>query len=322
MSAQSNANDEIDLFFLFKKIKGAFKSIIIAGFRGVDFLIRNWLILLILAIVGAIAGYFLTDASQEKMKSKAIVQINFEAVDYVYDAINVLNGKIIEEDSVFLRNNGFKLKELSKLEISPIVDVTGVINQYENNSSYRILETLFKNLTIEEEDVAIENFFTNRYKKFEIDLVFSSKSTNQTIDKFITYLNSNPLYNDFKAVALENYKEHIKFNDKAIQQIDNSISSYSNSDFKENQIFIDKDLNGLFKTKRALQLDSELVKSNIVLEQDIVVVLNKPTLTKVDTGVSKNKMVKYPFILISIFILGAVLINVYRKTRNFVLENE
>ena len=54
----ANSNDEIDLGLIFRKIQEGFRSLLVLGYKGVQFIFKHWIALLIIIIAGAVAGQF------------------------------------------------------------------------------------------------------------------------------------------------------------------------------------------------------------------------------------------------------------------------
>ena len=81
---------------------------------------RNIVWVGILFVLGVGLGFYL-DKTTKVYEHQIIVTPNFGSNSYLYSKVNLLKSKIAEEDTVFLKNIGFKnVKDISKIEIKPI----------------------------------------------------------------------------------------------------------------------------------------------------------------------------------------------------------
>ena len=141
-------NQDIDLRVLYRKTRGSFKKIAVLLFRAMAFFTRNYLVLAGLLILGLILGYFLQKVTNNERETEIIVHANVESVTYVYDAINLLEMKIKERDTLFLNDLGISIKGKNKLKsiaISPIINVRDILDKYRpysDNQTVLLLENV------------------------------------------------------------------------------------------------------------------------------------------------------------------------------------
>lgn len=102
-SPQNNDSQEIDLSQISRKIGGFFDGIIFNIFRIIFFLKRNIVLVGILLVLGAGLGYFL-DKTNKNYENQIVVIPNFDSVDYLYSKIELINSKVKEGDTIFLKN--------------------------------------------------------------------------------------------------------------------------------------------------------------------------------------------------------------------------
>jgi len=133
-SPQINPNDqEIDLSQLSKKIGDKIQSFIDWLFDGILFIRRNIIIIGVLFIIGAGLGFYL-DSKTKIYDHQVIVTPNFGSTDYLYSKIFLINSKIKEGDTLFLKQIGIKNpKKFTSIEVEPIVDVYRFINNSAQN---------------------------------------------------------------------------------------------------------------------------------------------------------------------------------------------
>ena len=99
---QTNDDHEIDLVRISQKINTFFKSINRGIFNVIQFFVRNWIVVLLLIVVGFSIGNLL-DKMEKKFDNQIIVKPNFESVDYLYSKIDLLESKIEQHDTNFFR---------------------------------------------------------------------------------------------------------------------------------------------------------------------------------------------------------------------------
>ncbi len=135
----TSSNDEIDLGQLFQMIGRGFNRI----FRGLLsvflYFKRNAIILVVLAILGALTGFGLNQIVSKKMKSEVIVSPNLESKNYLYDVVAELQANIKAKDTVFFKSLGIDVEKLKDFEI----EVTPV-----SGSNKKNLETEMKYLEL------------------------------------------------------------------------------------------------------------------------------------------------------------------------------
>ena len=94
--------EELDIIVLIEKLKFMLLSIFLQIFRRTRQFLSSWKQLLAIILSGIALGYFLTDKDTPAAKEATIlVKINFDAGNYVYDAVDMINLKISSEDSEF-----------------------------------------------------------------------------------------------------------------------------------------------------------------------------------------------------------------------------
>jgi hypothetical protein len=309
-------SDEIDLDSLLGKINDFFRSIVVTCFNGINYVLKNWLILLILAILGAGLGYFSTDESQLPQKAKLIVRTNYDSAEYAYSALDLLFEKSKVKDLDFLGKNGFRTDsiEIRKIEIAPIINFNDITSKYDPND--RNLETILKNVDFEEEEDKT-NSFKSAYKYHTIEFTLSPAATNETIDNVLQYLNSQKLIKELARVGKLNIAETLERNQETFGQINQILDDYSKGQplpSSSSQIFVvDKNFNisHVLQLKMNLQEETELLRQELVFADNVIVRLNDHSVFTENPGILGNKMFLYPVFLIFIFLFVSWLRHVY-----------
>ena len=321
MSINENQG-EIDIIVLFKKIQATFVKIIIFFFKWAKYLIIQWKAFLFLILFGAILGFFSESQNNSDKEASVLLKVNFDAVNYVYDAVSLINQKIEANDISFFNEIGFSSEELNvfELTISPIVNLQEIIN--DETFKANEIKTLFENLTFED-NLSMTNSFISNYKYHTLTCSFSPTADSQTIDVIIDYLNTNSLFTELKLRKMNSFSDRIESNEKAINQIDAIILKYtneiSNSSNKDSQFYVDnKDIrpNDLINTKIELTKEIEILKEEKIYSNNTVVVVNNSNLMIETSSIKSNKIIYYPLLLCFIFII----IQVLRKTYSW-LDN-
>ncbi|PUU67665.1 hypothetical protein DBB36_22760, partial [Flavobacterium sp. WLB] len=131
---QNNTDHEIDLFLISKSIGRFFDRINTAIFRSIQFLIRNWIIVVTLLLFGFGLGWYF-DSSKKSFQNEIVVSPNFGSVDYLYSKIDLIDSKINAGDTIFLKNvvGISHPKAIKKIEIKPISDAFKFVEDREQN---------------------------------------------------------------------------------------------------------------------------------------------------------------------------------------------
>ena len=114
MSTNSPKNaeeQEVDLALISQKVKGFFQSMNDFVFNMIDFILRNKIILGTLFVLGVGIGIYL-DKTNKTYDHQLVVTPNFGSADYLYAKIDLIDAKIKENDTVFLK--GIVIEEPSK----------------------------------------------------------------------------------------------------------------------------------------------------------------------------------------------------------------
>ena len=263
-------------------------------------------------------GYVAENITEKEPAKEAsiLLRINFDAGNYVYDAISLINQKIEAEDEDFFTND-MKFNEdevLKEISIKPIIDLKDILKDEINANEIR---TLFENLEFED-NLAMTEGFRSDYEYHILDLNISSSASNSSLKKIIDYFNTNPLFIGLKERRLQSISNTIFNNEQTINQIDKLIEKYSSADNFEkstSQLYIDNKTylpNELIKIKITLEEQNEELKGERILSTETVMVVNDTSLLIEKKGLRDNKVIYYPTLLVLAFILGGVILKLYR----------
>ena len=306
--------EELDIIVLIEKLKFMLLSIFLQIFRRSRQFLSSWKQLLAIILSGIALGYFLTDKDTPAAKEATIlVKINFDAGNYVYDAVDMINLKISSEDSEFFAQE-MKLNKdetIDEVSISPVIDIKDIMAKDVKANEIR---ALFENLEYED-GFSVTEGFKSDYDYHFIKVGVSNNSSISTVNKIIDYFNDNPLFTELRERNLQRISSIILDNEQTIMQIDKLLNYYI-SDTKTNssQLYIDnKDVrpNELIKTKITLQNENQELKRENLTTKETVMLINEANILIENNSISSNKMVYYPVLFLLIYIIVSIIISLY-----------
>ena len=306
--------EELDIIVLIEKIKLMFLSVCLQIFRRSKNFLSEWKRLLAVIVAGVLLGYFLTDNDKPSSKEATVlVKINFDAGNYVYDTVDLINLKISSEDTDFFTQE-IKLNEdetIDEVSISPVIDIKDIMAKDIQANEIR---ALFENLEYED-GFSVTEGFKSDYDYHFIKVNVSNNSSIETINKVIDYFNNNPLFAELKERNLQRISSIISDNEQTIKQIDKLLEYYTTETSANNsQLYIDnKNLrpNELIKTKITLQSENQELKRESLTSKETVITINESNVLIENNSLASNKMVYYPFLFLLIYLIVSVLIGLY-----------
>lgn len=329
--AQNNS-EEIDLGNVFNKIKDITNKILVRVYHGILFLFRHWWKLLILVIIGGLIGHFLSKNEKTNKEAVLIVQNNFDSTDYVYVAVNQLNQKLKERDTVFLKEEGFRTDTIviRSIEIEPIVNLIDLLDK-SNNSDLRYVETFIENANYKDELLTSE-LFMHEYLFHKILINTSSSASKKDIEQILKYLNNNEVFNSIKDIVNEESKVLIEQHKETVASINKILESQVNQRSKENEskellVSMGTDYTDLYQLvysknstlSKIVEIETELTKYD-----NVVSLINKPVLVDAKEAFGNKKLLfalLFPFLYISFFIVRKVFIKLKTISENLEIKN-
>jgi len=256
----STNNDEIDLGQLFQLIGRAFQKLfnfIGSIFNGIFhaiilfllFLQKNFLVLAISLVVGAVAGFILDTIKTEKFVSKMVVEPNFNSVQQLYNNIDFYNDLAKAEDSLALST----ALDLESGEAASIHQI--FVDSYsDENQKIKLFDEFIRELdstTVKALDYEsyLKNFNSLDARFHQITVI----STNNTIAKKMQpALISSISANDY-------FKLQKRINDENLALQDSII---------KNQLVEVDSLQALYKTVLVKEADKPMQGTNISLAEN------------------------------------------------------
>ncbi|WP_297760160.1 hypothetical protein [uncultured Muriicola sp.] len=308
----TSSNDEIDLGQLFQMIGKGFNRI----FRGLLSLFlyfkRNAIILIVLAILGALTGFGLNQIVSKKMKSEVIVSPNLQSKNYLYDVVAELQANIEAKDTVFFKSLGIDVEKIKDFEIE-VAPVSGS-NKKNLETEMKYLELLqsFENSGSISDIVRAEILDKSSLDQ-RITFFYKDASLGDTYARILMeYINSNTYYKEIVKTNTENAQDRIKKNDSVVQQINVLITNYSKKMLTENnttegRIVLDNEqqLNvpELFTLKNNLIRDTESKKLELERQKDAITIINFGKPQRILKPLYQKNIFLFPLVYIGIFFL-------------------
>ena len=279
-----------------------------------EFLKRNMLWLLTLAVIGVGLGFW-ADSTQKTYDHKIMLIPNFGSVDYLYEKVTLLDAKRKEKDSVFLQSIGLPISaKMGALKIEPILDPYTFVRKSEMNFDlFKLLSDNGEPAKIVEDPVTSKHYtmhmlsFSTRYK-------ISHKTV---VAPLVGYFNDSDYFTQIRKEYVQHVDKRFAANERTISQIDNFLDGISSGTGSAASVYINENtqLNDVIQTKSRLvneqgELLIEKVNiSNVIKESDSILnIENRESLN------GKMKLV-LPVLFIGLFLFVTLLKNFYKSQR-------
>lgn len=313
----SNQYDDKEINFsdLSKSVGSMFSRLNRFIFTSIQFFLRNAIILIILLVVGVGLGIYLDKT--RVYEHQIIVSPNFGSVDYLYSSVELINSKIKQQDTVFLKSIGIaNPTKLLAIEISPIVDVYKFVNRTGKEIDFQMLKLMAENGDMKK---IVEDPTTARnYSTHSITFSTRDKTTSQaTVEPLMKFLNSSEFYKKVQQQTLRNVELKMETNARTVAQIDGFLDELARSDAsttRTSAVYVNENrqLNDVIRTKDDFLQEQAYLRLELVgydkIVKDNTVIINKG---------SKSGKMKFiiPFILIMIFLAVTLFISFYKFQR-------
>ena len=317
ITPQNSDSQEIDLSQISKKIGSFFDGIVFNIFRLIFLLKRNIVLVGLLLIIGGGLGYFF-DKNFKSYDNQIMVMPNFESTDYLYSKVALLNSKIKEGDTIFLKEVvGIKNpKKIGIIEINPITDVYKFIKDKDIN--FEMIKLMAEDGDIKK---IIQESTTSKNYPFHLITFSTAEATSldKTVNPIMSYLNQSDYYAKIQKEYLNNVKVKMVENDSIITQINGFLNSFSttvNGSQKSDKLVYyneNSQLNDVIKTKDQLVYEQgvhrlELVNLDKIIKDSSVTINSKNT-----TGLNGKMKFIIPLFLVAVFVFLRFFRKVYKK---------
>ncbi len=318
--AQNN-QEEVDLFVVLKRLNKVYQGFLASVYKGIRFVIKNWIVLTILIVGGYFIGGWWQRSLTPTKEAVMIVQNNFDSSNYVYNAIDLLNIKYKQGHKSFVKQYGFDTEnpDISDIVVEPIVNIVELLEKQETND--RNLESYLSRVTFEEDPLLSEIYFPEY--TFHKITISTEKSDPAIIEKVLNYLNNNEIYNKTKDVVVSETQLRIQRNDVSIANIDAIFDEYSgkNADGSKPSemnflIQENNNLHQLLDKKKELIEENEYLKKELIKYDSVVSLLNNPNFYNSSDFFSKKRTL-LPIALVLLYIGFFVIRNIYLKGKKY-----
>nr|WP_315179380.1 hypothetical protein [uncultured Flavobacterium sp.] len=304
-------DQEIDLTQISKKIGRLFESINTFLFRCIQFFVKNAIVILILLAIGVGLGFYL-DVTKKTYDHQIIVTPNFESTDYLYSKIDLIESKIKEQDTVFLKEIvGIKNpKEIIKIDIKPITDVYKFIENKTEN--FELIKLMAEGGDIKK--ILEDNLTSKNYSLHTITFKTKSQTNNtETVQPILIYLNETDYYKKVQKETVNNIQIKMIQNDTIISQINGVLNGFSNmvngAQKSDKLVYYNENtqLNDVIKTKETLINEQGIHRIELV-GLDKIIKDNSSTLNIENTNSVNGKL---KLVLPVLFLLSFILIRLF-----------
>ncbi|MEN9336906.1 MAG: hypothetical protein RLZZ500_1893 [Bacteroidota bacterium] len=313
---QSTSEKEIDLFEMKDNLGSLTSGITKRVVQFISFFINNRIKIAILFVAGVALG-FLADYATKSYTTQVIVTPNFGSNDYLYSKVDLINSKIIQGDTLFLKNVvGIKEpKKVAEVTIKPITDVYRFIENRPDN--FELIRLMSEDADIKK---IIEDKVTSKNYPYHEILIITSKPTarEKVVTPILNFVNQSDYFKKIQAINIQNVKNKINANDLIISQIDGVLNSFSR-DINGNQksdklIYFNENtqLNDIIKSKNDLVVEQGNHKISLVNFEKIIKEINTSLNLKNTSGLSGKLKLVFPILFIFAFTLFRFFKKIYK----------
>lgn len=318
----NDPNTEIDLAQVSAKVKGYFTRVNDSFFDGILFIKRNIIAIAVVVLLGAALGFYM-DSGPKAYAQKIIVHPNFESVDYLYEAVDEINMKIKQRDSVFLKSIGIAHpRQIAKIEIEPVVDIYNFMNKSEGEQKedrdrkLAIFELIAENGNMK--DVLTDPTTSKNYENHLITITSRDKAKqSQIVEPVMAYLNSNPYFKQKQAEYINNVNLKLISNDSSIKQVDRVIDYLTDMERKPSgsSVYYNEttDLADMMHFKNMLVMEQGKLRLSKTDYTDVIkergVMLNE----KSKSAVAGSMKFIVPVVFFIFFVIFAMIRSYYRS---------
>ncbi len=322
---QNIEDQEIDLVQISKKISNFLDRVNSSIFRSIQFFLRNWIIVLVLIVTGFAIGWYL-DTIRKSYSNQIIVEPNFESVDYLYSKIDLMQSKVISNDTAFLKTVvGIKKPKLiKKIQIRPIVEAYKFVENKERN--FQLLELMAENGDINK--ILVDTLTSKNYRYHTISFITSEGGNDKEFAvPILDFLNNSEYFNTIQQIEFKNLQTSIVQNDSIVKQINTVLSNFSSvtkgAQKNDKLVYYNENtqLNDLIKTKQALIEEQGRNRLKLISYNKTI----KEISSTINVESKKSLNSKLKFYLPILFILLFMLLNSFKafyRKQLLLVENE
>lgn len=304
-SSKKTQDQEIDMYFLWRKLKDLTDSLGYMFVQALNFLKKNALILLGLIVAGVVIGYFLDVRKGNIYQHDVILIPNFDSQSYLYEKIK---NTTFEEDSV-----------ITGVKIAPIVDVYMFLS---SGSNLKIAEFMSEN-NVNFTDHKQGNQTEKMYKYHILSIYTKKEDTNgKIVNDFLAELNQEKHFLEKQKIEKKNIENRINESQVSINNINAFFEKLGNSALTSGQrdlnIEMYPEINGLLTSKQNLVESISWLRS-IQMEQSKVF-YDASIISNIEVKSIPNKVI-LPFAMIFLFVIFVFVRRMYKRYHSTLVLN-
>lgn len=311
--------NEIDLKEVGQKAKGYYDSTLSKIYRGILFLKRNAIILVVLFVLSFGYGYY-KDSKVKILEHHLIVRPNFSSVDHLYDNIALINTNIRNNETSFFENQGIQNpKNLYKIEIEPIVDLYPFIQEHKDH--YSVFKLLVDNGALNkviEDPTTAKHFYYHK-----IIITTNGKYDDATlVQPLLGFLNESEYFNTYKIDYVASLEKRVAGNDSIVKQVDAVLDAFKNTvndgaAKNDKLVYYNENtqLNDLLETKERILEDQVKLKASLLHHDKIVREISSTLNINPEPNILTEKKVMYPLQAFILFLIIISMVRFYRKQK-------
>lgn len=316
-------DQEINLSEISDKIAQIYDRFLAWIFTGIIFVKKNLVLFLVLLVSGIAIGLYL-DRTSVSYNNEIILSPNFGSTDYAYAKVNLVNSKIIEGDTIFLKSIGIsKPKLFSKVSILPITDIYNFINN--DNKNFELIKLMAEDGDI---NAIIEDETTSKNYSHHLLQIKAKKVIERSdIDALLNYLNTSDYYSKIQTTAQTSIKRRIEESEKTLKTIDSILSNFaksSNSLPKNDKLIYyneNSQLNEVFGTRSNLITEIANKKVELLVTDKVIKEISSVLNVKNTKSLDGKFKLIVPLLFIFIFLSIHLFIVFYRKQSALYKQN-
>lgn len=299
---ESQKNQEIDLAFLYNSLKNLVDNIGFTIFRIFNFYLRNFVITIILILLGVGLGYYQYINNTKAYKHELIVVPNFNSTGYLYNKVKGI-GKSNGEDNS-------PLSHVSEVKIEPIIDVFQFVSDSKQN--LEIAKYMSEN-TIEVNKFKKDNDVEKLYKYHLLTYYTDERDVDSKIvNALIEGLNNDVYLNERKNIEAVETQNKLLELQKSVDNINNIFAKLGGASENSKDINVEmySQINDLMLTKNDLLRQINKTKVELI-EQEKIIYDASTNLNS--SNESFLKIIAYPVIFNFIFLILAWMMKQFKR---------
>lgn len=311
MSNPPNNNQEIDLIYLFKKIKEFYRSIGFSIYTFFNFLFSKKITISFIVLLSSLIGFGIDSIGGDKLKTELIVTPNFQSIDYLYSEVE--NFKSNNNEGIF--------KDLLSIKVEPLEDFYGFMQDKDNLETFKIIAEN----GINKNKIMSDKSLSKNYKNHIITITTKDgKNTDKIVSNVLKVLNQKKYYADRQKVERENLIESRKQSLISINQINQILNQIGNGNLQPstNDISINSydKLSDLLDAKTDYLKEIKKIDVKLIETQYIIYTIDKSSNLKDVAPLYLRFIFILPIIGIVIFLLLSMF-NLFMKSFNPLLDS-